>query len=70
MALNLLPVPPLDGGRIMISLLPVNAAHAFARIEPYGLFIVVGLLVLGVLDNVMAPLLSAGEWALQALLQL
>ena len=67
MALNLLPVPPLDGGRIAVSLLPVHAGHAFARIEPYGLFIVVGLLALGLLDNVMAPLLRFGEWALQAL---
>ena len=67
MALNLLPVPPLDGGRIAVSLLPVHAGHAFARIEPYGLFIVVGLLALGLLDNVMAPLLRFGEWALRAL---
>ncbi len=47
MALNLLPVPPLDGGRIAVSLLPVHAAHAYARIEPYGLFIIVGLLAFG-----------------------
>ena len=70
MALNLLPIPPLDGGRIAVSLLPVHAAHAFARIEPYGLFIIVGLLALGVLDNVMGPLLRFGEWALQALMGL
>ena len=68
MTLNLLPVPPLDGGRIAVSLLPVNAAHAFARIEPYGLFIVVGLLVSGLLDDVMGPLLRVGEWALHALI--
>ena len=70
MTLNLLPVPPLDGGRIAVSLLPVNAAHAFARIEPYGLFIVVGLLVSGLLDDVMGPLLRVGEWALHALIGL
>jgi Zn-dependent protease len=70
MALNLLPIPPLDGGRIAVSLLPVQAAHAFARLEPFGLFIVVGLLAFGVLDNVMEPLLRFGEWALQALVPL
>ena len=70
MALNLLPIPPLDGGRIAVSLLPVQAAHAFARLEPFGLFIVVGLLAFGVLDNVMGPLLRFGEWSLQALLGL
>src|SRR5689334_21962413 len=70
MALNLLPIPPLDGGRIAVSLLPVHAAHAYARIEPFGLFIVVGLLAFGVLDNVMGPLLRFGEWSLQALIGL
>jgi Zn-dependent protease len=70
MALNLLPIPPLDCGRIPVSLLPVHAAHAFARIEPFGLFIVVGLLAFGLLDNVMGPLLRLGEWSLQALLGL
>ena len=68
MALNLLPVPPLDGGRIAVSLLPLRAAQAYARIEPYGLFIIVGLLAFGLLDNVMGPLLQFGEWALQALI--
>ena len=68
MALNLLPVPPLDGGRIAVSLLPLRAAQAYARIEPYGLFIIVGLLAFGLLDNVMGPLLRFGEWALQALI--
>jgi Zn-dependent protease len=70
MALNLLPVPPLDGGRIMISLLPVNAAHAFARIEPYGLFIILGLLAFGLLDDLMGPLLRLAEWLLHTLLGL
>jgi len=48
----------------------MHAAHAFARIEPFGLFIVVGLLAFGVLDNVMGPLLRFGEWSLQALVGL
>jgi Zn-dependent protease len=70
MALNLLPIPPLDGGRIAVSLLPARAARARARLEPYGLFIVVGLLVAGVLDDLMHPLLRAAQWLLQALLGL
>ena len=70
MALNLLPIPPLDGGRIAVSLLPVHAAHAYARIEPFGLFIVVALLAFGLLDNVTGPLLRLGEWSLQALIGL
>jgi Zn-dependent protease len=68
MALNLLPVPPLDGGRIAVSLLPMRAARVWARIEPYGLFVIVALLAFGLLDNVMAPLLRLGQWLLQTLL--
>ncbi len=42
---NLMPIPPLDGGRIMVSLLPSRPALIFARLEPYGMMILVGLLV-------------------------
>jgi Zn-dependent protease len=68
MALNLLPLPPLDGGRIAVSLLPLRMARAFARIEPYGFFIVIGLLVFGLLGDVMRPVLEFVQWLLQALL--
>jgi hypothetical protein len=51
-----------------MSLLPLPAARAYARIEPYGLFVIVALLAFGVLDNVMRPVLRAGEWLLRALL--
>jgi Zn-dependent protease len=43
---NLFPIPPLDGGRIMVGLLPLRAAMAYARLEPAGLFIVIGVLFL------------------------
>ena len=43
---NLFPVPPLDGGRIMVGLLPYRAALGYARLEPAGLFIVLGILFL------------------------
>jgi Zn-dependent protease len=42
---NLLPIPPLDGGRIMVSVLPPRPALALARVEPYGMMILIGLLV-------------------------
>jgi Zn-dependent protease len=42
---NLLPLPPLDGGRILTSLLPAKPAFALARLEPYGMFILMGLIV-------------------------
>jgi len=58
MVLNLLPIPPLDGGRIMMSLLPHRQAYQFSRIEPYGLFIILGLMFLKVLDYVMWPLVA------------
>lgn len=58
MALNLIPLPPLDGGRIAASLLPHNAAIQFSRLEPYGLFILLGLMFTGVLGVIMWPLIS------------
>jgi Zn-dependent protease len=57
MLLNLLPLPPLDGGRIAVSLLPPRAAWRFAQIERYGFFILLALLFLGVLDSILTPLL-------------
>lgn len=58
MALNLLPLPPLDGGRIAVSLLPIRAAQSYAKIEPYGFFILLGLLFTGVLSFLLWPLIS------------
>ncbi|HVY07225.1 MAG TPA: site-2 protease family protein [Burkholderiales bacterium] len=59
MVLNLLPLPPLDGGRIAVSLLPHRLAYRFARVEPYGLMIVLALMLLGVLGRVMWPIVAA-----------
>ena len=42
---NLVPIPPLDGGRVLIGVPPLDAARAVARIEPYGLWIAIGLLL-------------------------
>ena len=58
MALNLIPLPPLDGGRIAVSLLPLKQAIQFSRLEPYGLFILLALLFTGILGVVLWPLIS------------
>ena len=49
MVLNLIPIPPLDGGRVLSGVLPDNLSLMLARIEPYGMFIIFGLLALGAL---------------------
>jgi Zn-dependent protease len=52
---NLLPIPPLDGGRLLVSWLPSRWADRFQRIEPVGLFLVLGLSVMRMLDWIFAP---------------
>jgi Zn-dependent protease len=67
MVLNLLPIPPLDGGRIAVSLLPNPLAASFARIEPYGFMVVIILLASGMLNRLMDPFIVLVEHGLQAL---
>lgn len=55
MVLNLLPLPPLDGGRVAAGLLPGPWAWQLNRLEPYGFFILLGLLITGVLAQLLAP---------------
>lgn len=58
-AFNLFPLPPLDGGRIVVGLLPIRQAMAFSRIEPYGFFIVMALVVSGVVSSLwMQPVMA------------
>lgn len=57
-ALNLLPIPPLDGGRIAVSLLPNRWAILLSSIERYGLFIVLGLLFTGLLNTLIGPIID------------
>ncbi len=58
MVLNLLPLPPLDGGRIAVSLLPMRLARPFAQIERYGFIILIILLFSGVLGRILDPLIN------------
>lgn len=57
-ALNLIPIPPLDGGRILLSLLPNHLAYKFAKIEPYGFFLIIGLMYFKLLDVWMEPVVN------------
>ena len=52
---NMLPVPPLDGGRVLSGLLPPRWSDQLDRVEPYGLFIILGLLVAGLLWPIVGP---------------
>ena len=59
--LNLIPIPPLDGSRIIAGLLPPRKAALYFKIEPFGFLILMGMLFTGVLSGLLDPLLS---WAL------
>jgi len=59
LVLNLLPLPPLDGGRVAVSLLPHRQAYQLSRIEPYGLFILIALAITPVLGWIITPLFGA-----------
>ncbi|MEW5790429.1 MAG: site-2 protease family protein [Pseudomonadota bacterium] len=56
MVLNLIPIPPLDGGRVAVGLLPGRASYQLSRLEPYGFIILILLLFTGILGQVMGPI--------------
>ena len=51
---NLIPIPPLDGGRVLVGLLPREQAYAYSQIEPYGFLIVMGLVYFNIIDRVLS----------------
>ena len=66
---NLFPLPPLDGGRILVGLLPWRQAQLVSRVEPWGFFIVMALVLTGVVSSLwMRPLMALTFSALQTLL--
>ncbi len=74
-AFNLFPLPPLDGGRIAVGLLPLRLAIGFSKIERYGFFIVMGLVLMGTVNTYwMRPIMMATtegiQWVLQPLASL
>jgi Zn-dependent protease len=59
MVLNLFPLPPLDGGRIAVSLMPNHLAYKYAKVERYGFIILIILLATGILARIMEPFIEA-----------
>jgi Zn-dependent protease len=69
-AFNLFPLPPLDGGRILVGLLPMRLAMGFSQIERYGFFIVMGLVLMGAVNTFwMRPIMQATTQAIQFTLE-
>ena len=68
-AFNLFPLPPLDGGRILVGLLPWKQAQMVSRIEPWGFFIVMGLVIAGIVGALwLRPLMALGYGAINVLI--
>lgn len=59
MVLNMLPILPLDGGRVLHGMLPRDLAHSFGKSEPFGLIILIGLLASGLLEKLLSPIIDS-----------
>ena len=69
-AFNLFPLPPLDGGRIVVGLLPWKQAYQFSRVEPYGFYIVMALVITGVVNHLwLDPVMNATFGLIQLMLK-
>jgi Zn-dependent protease len=65
-AFNLIPIPPLDGSKILMGFLSERWQYSLSRLEPYGFFVIIGLLFLGALD----PLIAFFRWIILALIRI
>jgi len=63
-AFNLIPIPPLDGSKILMGFLPARLQYSLSRLEPYGFFIIIGLLFFGILD----PLIDFFRWLILSII--
>ncbi len=63
-AFNLIPIPPLDGSKILMGFLPLRLQYSLSRLEPYGFFIIIGLLFFGVLN----PVIDFFRWIILAII--
>lgn len=68
--LNLIPLPPLDGSKIVTSMLPVRQAIAYSKIEPFGFLILLVLIFTNVLSYILVPLINSGIYVLSLIFQL
>ena len=57
-AFNLIPIPPLDGGRVLSGLVPPTVSDILDRIEPYGFFIIIGLVYMGFFQPILIPIVE------------
>ena len=67
MVLNMLPIPPLDGGRVLAGVLPTGVALNYMRIEPYGMWIILALLMTGILGKILWPIVLKFEAIISAI---
>lgn len=67
---NLIPIPPLDGSRVVSSLLPPNQSLQYNKIEPYGFFIIIALAFSGILSYILTPMINAALAALNVIFHL
>ena len=68
MVFNLIPIPPLDGGRVLSNLAPRNISVLLDRIEPFGFIIVIGLVISGILWHIINPVIDGLTTLLRSVL--
>lgn len=67
MVLNLIPIPPLDGSKVLMEMLPGPVAYKYSLLEPYGFFIILALVYFGILNTILDPILNVLFYAITGL---